>query len=244
MMPANVFQIDIASKLTPRRGLLIRLGLPMLLAMPFALTAMPAKAKSSGMVMLVLFVALLGAAVAAVRRRTDGLSERLATLPIPRWLVAADLLLASSVMDLAQLAGPVAVFVLAAGRLGVSGLVVLAGLLSAVVVLLNALGLALAAVMKGNSEVHLAGALSVGLIAAGSGLFPLPGRLEGAIAASSGYNPVSLLATALGRSVDGTLDAGPTETLAAATILALVLAAVAARAANRPDARRPGWEKA
>jgi hypothetical protein len=145
-------------------------------------------------------------------------------------------------MDLAQLAGPVTAFVLVSGRLGPQELVVLAGLLSAVVLLLNALGMALAAIVKGNPEVHLAGALAVGATALGSGLLPLPERIAGVIGATTPYNPVSLLAEALRKSVEGTLDAAPRGTAVAAAILACVFAAALARAADRPAPRRPRRE--
>ena len=231
MMPTNVFQMDLAGRVRPLRSLLLRLGLPVLLAMPFALTAMPPKAKSAGMVMLLLFVAFFGSAVAAVRRRTDGITERLRTLPIPRWLVATDLLLAGAAMDFAQAAGPVAMFLAAgASNLGPAALVTIAGLLAAVVTLLNALGMALAASMKGNPEVHLAGALAVGLIATVSGLFPLPARLAGVIGPTLPYNPVSLLAEALARSVEGTFAVSASHVAAATAVLAVIFAAMLIRA--------------
>jgi nucleotide-binding universal stress UspA family protein len=109
-----------------------------------------------------------------------GRAERLALLPIPRWLVLADTALAGGLIDLAQL---LPLFVLpgvVCGRAGRAAAAV--GVLCAAVVVLNVLGIAAALPTRSNAEAHLAGALGVALIVAASGLVPVSQRLAGLVA--------------------------------------------------------------
>jgi len=240
MKPANLCQLELAAALANRRALMARLAMPLLLALPFVLVAMPPRVQAAGLVMLLLFVAMFGAAVAMVRRRTDGRLARLKLLPIPRALVVLDLLLASVAVDLLQSAGVFALYVLVNAPAPTAGsILVLAGWACAVIVLLNALGMLLAAVARSNAEVHLYSALAVGLVAVAAGLFPLPGRIAPLVRSVAAWNPVARLADALAAMARGApVGASRGSAVAAACALAVVLAAVAVRALGRPRATR------
>ena len=199
MKPANLFRLELSSTIGGGRRLVKRLVLPVLLGLPFTLVAMPPHARVAGITMIVLFTAFFGAAVGIVRRRNDGILTRLRLLPIHPALVWADLILASTAIDMIQtlplllLHGFVhGVFVDAgyfAGLVGVFALTIL---------FLNILGVLLAHFIESNGEVHLIGALAVGLVAFGSGLMPAPPRLLPLIAFLKPWNPVALLADGLG----------------------------------------------
>ena len=199
MNPGNLFRLELSATFGNRRLLVKRLALPVLLGLPFTFAAMPAHARIAGITMIVLFTAFFGAAVGIVRRRNDGILMRLRLLPIHPVLVWADLVLASTAIDMIQtfplllLHGLVhGVFVDAgyfAGLVGVFALTVLC---------LNIWGALLAYFMESNAEVHLIGALAVGLVAFGSGLMPAPARLVPLIAFLKPWNPVALFADGLG----------------------------------------------
>ncbi len=230
MTPANVFQLEIASALAGRRTLLMRLGLPCLLALPFVLFAMPVRARVAGLVMLVVFVSFFGAAVGQVRRRNDGHLTRLRLLPIPPWLVWCDQLLASAAADFAQMAPPLLLFVIVNGRtFSPWPLLGAAGLFCAAVLLLNGLGMLLALAMKSNPEVHLAGALAVGVIAFFSGIFPVPPRVQGIVGAVASWSPVARFASAFAGLADGSARTGPGAAVVGLVALAVVAVALALR---------------
>ncbi len=247
MKPANVFQLEIASALASRRSLLMRLALPLLLALPFAIVAMPPRMKASGLVMLLLFLTFFGSAVTKVRRRSEGHLARLSVLPIPAWLVQLDMLLASAVIDLLQMAGVFGLYLAAnAKSLSAGEAMTLAGLLCVVVLGLNLLGMLLAGAVKNNPEVHLFGALTVGLIGLMSGLFPTPQRIEPVVSVTAAWNPVAFLARELAMVADTThtADAGnnPVVMVTAGLALAVTVGAVILRSlpttARRSRARK------
>lgn len=240
MMPENVFQLELAAALSNRRRLLMRLGLPLLLGLPFVLAAMPAAVRAGGLVMLVLFIGFFGAAVSAVRRRTEGLETRLRVLPVSTRTVRFDLILAGSLVDVLQTAPLLVLFALVnAAQSEPGALLVAAGLLVWVVLALNLLGLLLAALMRSNPEVHLAGALAVGLIAFASGLFPAFDRLRPVVAAVSAWSPVAWLAGALQRTAEGNTGYGAAAQAWAAGALGLFLLACLARGVGWPRPTRP-----
>lgn len=162
MSPSNVFQLELATALASRRTLALRVGVALLLALPFILVAMPPRVKAVGLTMLVLFVCFFGSAVGLVRRRTEGQWRRLWLLPIPRWQVWLDTLLASAALDLVQTAPAMIVYVAVNGQALTAAEVLAAAVLWLVAVFsLNALGALLAAAVRRNAEVHLAAATAL-----------------------------------------------------------------------------------
>ena len=205
MRTGNIFQLEVASAAAGGRTLLLRLALPLLLALPFVLAEMPPRAQIGGLVMLTLFISFFGSAVAVGRRRTDGLRMRICVLPLPVWLVVLDFVLAGTLVDLWQMAGVVILFAAVnAAASGLGNLAQVVACLLIVLVVLNLLGMLLAAAMKNNAEVHLTGALAVGIIAFVSGVFPVPPRLGALVAWIRPWNPVAGLAQSLGALVEGT----------------------------------------
>ncbi|MBM4033321.1 MAG: hypothetical protein FJ291_16280 [Planctomycetes bacterium] len=199
MTPSNVLQLELAAAFASRRALALRVGVALLLGLPFAVAEMPLRARVAGLTVLTVFVSFFGAAVGAVRRRADGQTMRLALLPIPRAVVASDLLLAGSVVDLVQVGPVVALFGAVNGRGPAVGAVLgVAAALAFAVLLLNALGMLLAGAARSNAEVHLAAALGVAAIVLLSGLVPAAGPLLGAVRAAARFSPVAWLAGALG----------------------------------------------
>ncbi len=241
MLPGNVFQLEIASAVANRRALTMRLAMPLLLALPFVFVAMPPRAKAAGLVMLLLFLAFFGAAVGMTRRRMEGHWERLRLLPLPRGLVLADLVLAGAAVDLLQAIGVFGLYILvnAPAPTG-GGLVRIAALLCATALLLNALGMLLATVVRSNAEVHLVGALAVGLVALASGLFPLPRRVDFIVQTVAAFNPIAYLARDLSEIVQGQQTPALAGTVAAAGVLAALAAALVLRGlpASRPKRDR------
>jgi hypothetical protein len=149
---------------------------------------------------------------------------------MPRALVVTDLLLAGVAVDLVQMGTVLVLFVAVHGRaVSASGLTATAGAFVAAVVVLNAAGMALASAMRNNPEVHLAGALAVGLIALLSGLVPVPERVTGLVEALRPGNPVAAYAEALRAVAEGEPVAGTVWTAAAGAAAALVAAAVLVR---------------
>ncbi len=252
MTVANVFQLEMASTLADRRTLVMRLALPLLLSLPFVLIvasdggegapalAMPAQAKVAGLVMLLLFLTFFGAAVGIVRRRSEGQMERLRLLPLRRWVVMLDLLLAGAAVDLIQAASVLGLYLLvnAHGGLSAASALLVAGLLCAAVMLLNLLGMLLAGVMRSNPEVHLLGALAVGLIAFVSGLLPVPQRVRPMVDVTAAWNPIAALARALTAAAQPDAPSGgAAATIAAGAAVALTAALILIRAWPRAGRR-------
>jgi hypothetical protein len=229
MTPRNLFQVEAAATLAGRRSLALRMGLALLLALPFALFAMPPRAKAAGLSMMVLFVSFFGAAVGLVRRRAEGQWLRLRLLPVAPWLASLDYLLVSTLADLVQTAPALALFAVVNCRgaaVGVLGAAAAAWVLS--VAVLNALGMLLAAAVRSNAEVHLAAALSVGVVAFLSGLLPVPPPVAGLVGATSACSPLAGFAAQLAALAGGPAHAaGAMAAAGGAAALGLALAGAA-----------------
>jgi hypothetical protein len=239
MRPSNTFQLEWVAEWARRRALAFRMALALLLGLPFAVVDMPPRAQAVGLAMLVVFVAFFGSAVALTRRRVEGQWERLRLLPLPRWQVVLDHILASGLVDTMQLA-PVMLLFAAANGQGVtaSGALTLAAWLIGTVLVLNALGVALACGMQSNAEVHLAAALGVAIIVALSGFVPLPARLLPVSAAAAAWSPVAGLAARLEAAAAPSRLTG--HVWLALLVLCAVVAAVLWRAGCLGGQRGPG----
>ena len=159
---------------------------------------MPLAVKTTGLTMLLLFVGFFGAAVSTAKTRSDGRAMQLRILPIPRILVMLDRAWAGGVIDLLQI-GPLIAFLLVVEGTGYDPSVwgPVFGYACATLLLLNILGHLLGAAVEGNAEIHLAGALAVGMIAFLSGLMPAPDLLKPVVASTSAWSPVFALKAAM-----------------------------------------------
>ncbi|MFC1607302.1 hypothetical protein ACFL47_04960 [Candidatus Latescibacterota bacterium] len=194
MKPSNVFQLELSSAFYSRRSLIMKILFTFLLSFPFVVIAMPLRVRIAGLMMLLIFSSFFGAAVTIVRRRSDGLLGRLRQLPVPAWKIMGDFTLSGAVVDIIQMGSVLTLFLVVSGQgLYVGSLMITAGLFCATVVLLNILGIILGFMVKSNSEVHLAGAFLVGIIALISDLLPVPSRLEWIITSICRWNPLTLL---------------------------------------------------
>ena len=226
MMPGNLFRLQLAATFANRRRFALRVGISALLALPFIFVAMPARAQAAGVVMVILFTGFFGTAVAHVHLRDDRRLERLTLLPTPRWALWLDLVLASVLARFIPTAVVIMGFVLVNGRsLTLGSLLALAGLLGATLLVLTLLGIATASRVRSNAEVHLFGALIVGMLAFLSGLTPLPERLT-SLAATTAFNPIAQLLAALIRLTTEQV-ALPTTEITCASLVFVGLAALA-----------------
>ena len=230
MSPANVFTVELLSALATPRKAALRLGLSFLIGAPFVLAAMPLKVRVAGLVMLALFHSLFGAAVGLVRDRSEGRWGWLLTLPLTRGGIILDRTLAGSLVDLGQ-SGPLLFLFWALHGAG-QGPAALAGLLLifwVTVALFNLLGLLLGGLVRSNAEVHLGGALCVGLVALFSGLIPMPESLNSVVGVVVVFSPAAHLAGFLESLAKGSGPGLDPAWLAAGLLLAV---AVLLRALN------------
>ena len=239
MMPGNLFRLQLADTFDNRRRFALRVGISALLALPFIFVAMPVRAQAAGIVMVILFTSFFGTAVAHVHLRDDRRLERLTLLPTPRWALWLDLVLASVLSRFIPTAVVMAGFVLVNGQsLTIGALLALIGWLCTTLLVLTVLGIAVATRVRSNAEVHLFGALTVGILAPLSGLTPLPERLA-PLTATTAFNPIARLLAALVRTTTTDTTVPATEI----TFAALVFAAVVALALYRWIAGAPGAPK-
>lgn len=204
MRPANLFQLELSSLIAGTRGLLLKLGVSLLLGLPFLLFDMPSAVRLAGLTAILTFTSFFGAAVGVVRRRSEGQLQRLALLPVRRSVVLLDLLLSFAALDAAQLGILLTLFLLIhAQGPTLAGVLLAAVRLLQAVILLNVLGMALGLALRSNPEVHLFGALAAAALLALSGQIPAPGRLRPALAIVSPWNPVSRFAITLGEMAGG-----------------------------------------
>jgi len=230
MNPGNVFQLELAAALSRRRSLLMRLGVTVLFGLPFVVAPMPAGVKACGLVMVVVLTSVFGSAAHMARLRSAGHLTRLDALPLRRWVVMLDFLLAGSAVRLAPSGLILALFVLVNSRAAPAAeWAVLAGLVCGALVALNLLGMLIAATARNNAEVCLFGALAVGLVAFFSGLFPVPASLARLVSATAAWCPVGGLARHLQALADGSSTANLAQAVGGATIAGTFAAALVAR---------------
>ena len=229
MMPGNLFQLELAAALGDRRRLALRIGISILLALPFIFVAMPTRARVPGVTMVVLFTSFFGAAVHHARLRADGRLARLCLLPMRRGVLWLDLVLASMLSRLAPALVVVFCFVLVNGRrLSGVALAGVAGLLCAALLALTLLGIVVGRLARSNGEVHLLGALAAGAVALASGVMPLPERLTWMTGVTA-WNPVARLLDALNALAAGRPSPGGGQLGLAMLVLVLVAATAGQR---------------
>ncbi len=229
MLPGNLFRLQLAAAFGDRRQMLLRIGVSVLLALPFLLFGMPARAQAAGITMVILFTGFFGSAVSHAHLRADQRLARLNLLPMSRQVLYLDLVLSSILMRLGPSVVVLAGFVIVNGRNVTTGVLLnLAGLLCATLGLLTLLGMATGRLARSNAEVHLFGALATGVLAALSGVMPVPERLAWS-AAVLASNPIARLLTALDGVAAGSPVMAGAEFLFSLSMLGTVVAAAAWR---------------
>jgi hypothetical protein len=219
MMPGNLFRLELASAFAGRRRTALRIGLTILLGLPFVLVDMPLRAQAAGIMMVILFTSFFGAAVAHVKLLIDQRFARLIVLPMPKPLLWLDLVLASSLARLVPTTTILMLYLLVNARsVSVNILTGLFGLLCASVVLLTLLGIVIGRLAGNNQQVHLFGALAVVVLACLCGITPIPQRLAGVVGALA-WNPVARLNVILTQVANGTAPARSTELIFATFVL-------------------------
>ncbi|HCM26732.1 MAG TPA: hypothetical protein DIC34_09345 [Treponema sp.] len=196
--PSNVFQLEMTDSLGNKRALALKLGLTLLMSLPFVLFALPPEAKVAGLIALLTFTSFFGATVGIARRRSDGRLGRLRNLPIGGFSIGTDLVLSSSAMDMLQMGMVLALYAWANGLPPSPALLLeIAAPLVQAVTLFNAAGLLVGLLLRDNKEAHLAGALCVGLLLVLSGQIPAPATAQAIMAPAIRLNPAFRLAQAL-----------------------------------------------
>jgi hypothetical protein len=229
MMCGNLFRLHLAASFINRRSIILRIGVSALFAIPFILVDMPARAQASGIVMVILFTGLFGAAVSHVHLRTDLRLERLTLLPMPRGVLWLDLVLTSIVIRLVPL------IIILTGFAAINGqsvtpasLINLFGLLCSSLILLTLLGIVTGQLAHSNGEVHLFGALTCAILAFISGITPLPDRLTW-MKQTMVCNPIARLQMALTRLTTGDKSVPLLEFIFALFTISIIIALVILR---------------
>lgn len=227
MMPGNLFRLELAAAFANRRRMVLRIGVSVLLAMPFIFVDMPGRAQAAGIVMVILFTGFFGAAVGHARLRSDLRFARLTLLPVSRWVLWLDLALASTLARFAPVAVVVGGFVIVNGRGVTAGCVVgLGGLLCTSLFVLTLLGMGTGKLARSNGEVHLFGALVCGGLAFVSGVVPVPEKMAW-LSTTFPWNPIARLLAMLIRLGDGSGDAvGGELVFALSGLIAIVATAI------------------
>ena len=229
MMPGNLFRLQLGDAFGNRRRVILRIGISLLLAIPFIFVDMPPRAQALGIVMVIMFTSFFGAAVSYAHLRTDLRLERLTLLPISRAEVYLDLIAASVLSRLVPVLAIVTGFVVIKGQAVTPAvLIYLLAMVCSCLLLLTALGIAVGHLARSNGEVHLFGALACASMAFISGMTPLPARLQW-LTSTMGFNPISRLFSALIRLNTGAKPVSETELFFASVFLVVITAIITLR---------------
>jgi hypothetical protein len=153
-MPRGTLGRELLVVAARRRALALKVGIPLLLALPLIIGGAPTFWAGMLLTVLVAMMGAVGTAVNLARARQSGLLVRLALVPRPGWRVVGGVVGAGAVVDLLQLL-PVIILVAVAGGAGLEQwagllLAVMAGLLTG-----SLLGCAVACLAGGVGEVLL-----------------------------------------------------------------------------------------
>jgi hypothetical protein len=229
MMPGNLFRLHVLATFGDRRHLILRIGISLLLAMPFIFVGMPARAKAAGIVMVILFTSFFGAAVGHARLRAEMRLARLVLLPTSRAIIWLDLVLASMLSRLVPAVIVLSGFVLINGQNTMPASIInLFGLLCSSLILLTLLGMGTGSLAHSNGEVHLFGALVCAMIALFSGVTPLPEKLMW-LQKATALNPIGRLLMFLTNMGNGTTYSSNVELVFASLVSAAVIIMVIMR---------------
>jgi len=158
--PDSIFQKEILEDLRNRRGLVLKFALPAALLLPLILADVPLSLPATGITIAVVFSGVFGSSIGLVRLRESGMLERMAMLPTsPRRLIAGYAF-ANILLDGAQLAIPLVVFLVIHPPAPVGAVCVIVSFASAVVAA-NALGILVAAIPESSGEGHIYAIITV-----------------------------------------------------------------------------------
>ncbi|MHB8330874.1 MAG: ABC transporter permease [Candidatus Dormibacteria bacterium] len=101
-LPRSLWQLELRATLARRRALWIKLGFPMLLVVPLALTSAPPFFSGMLLTILIAMVGTVGTGVSVTRSRGAGWLDRLAVLPLPAWRISLEIFFAGWLVDCLQ----------------------------------------------------------------------------------------------------------------------------------------------
>lgn len=235
MMPDNLFRLQLAAAIGDRRQVVLRIAISTLLALPFLVVAMPARAQAAGIVMVILFTGFFGAAVSHTHFRRDLRLARLLLLPMPRWGLWTDLVLSSALTRLAPALVVLTGFVIVHHRdVTTIALIDLTGLLCGTLLLLSLLGMATGRLARSTGEVHLLAAPAAAILALVSGVIGVPDRLTW-LTTIMHWNPIARLLAALEQLTAGPVDVPAAELIFSSTVLGIVVAMTTLRGRTNPQ---------
>ncbi len=160
MHPDSFFRKEVLEDLRNRRGLLLKFILPAGLLLPLILADLPVSLQAAGITVAVIFSGIFGSSIGLVRIRESGMLDRMAMLPIsPRRLIAGYIF-ANALLDGAQVAVPLAVFLLIHPP-ALEGVIYTIVAFASAVVAANALGILAAVAPGSSSEGHLYAIITV-----------------------------------------------------------------------------------
>lgn len=169
MHPDSFFRKEILEDLRNRRGLLLKFALPAALLLPLILSDAPVSLQAAGITVAVVFSGVFGSSIGLVRLRESGMLDRMAMLPVSSGRLTAGYVLANALLDAAQVAVPLAAFLLVHPPAPEGVLFAVVSFASAVVAA-NALGVLVAVVPGSSGEGHLYAVITVMAAIALSGL--------------------------------------------------------------------------
>lgn len=221
MTPLNLFRLQLMDTFTGSARLTVRFGVTILLALPFIFIDLPMPAKSSGLVMVIMFTTFFGSAIAHARLCEDGRFTRLRLLPISRPILWLDLVLASAINRMIPAAILLTGFIIINGpTVSFVFLIYIAFELCATVVLLVISATLLGHAARSNGQVHLFAALVCACIAFISGVIPTAPKLA-SVTAALAANPLYQLRNALSGMTNETLTISSLKFIMSCIILAV-----------------------
>ncbi|HOI12428.1 MAG TPA: hypothetical protein PLG75_01140 [Methanoculleus sp.] len=169
MHPDSFFRKEILEDLRNRRGLFMKFALPAALLLPLILVDAPVSLQAAGITVAVIFSGVFGSSIGLVRIRESGMLDRMAVLPVSPRRLTAGYILANALLDGAQIAVPLAAFLLVHPPAAEGVLFAVVSFASAVVAA-NALGVLVAVAPGSSGEGHLYAVITVMAAIALSGL--------------------------------------------------------------------------
>ncbi|MCE5338322.1 MAG: ABC transporter permease [Methanomicrobiaceae archaeon] len=154
MRPDSFWKKEVLEDLRNRRGLILKFALPAALLLPLILAGVPVPLQAAGITVAVIFSGVFGSSIGLVRIRESGMLDRMAMLPVSPRRLTAGYVFANALLDGAQVAIPLSVFLLVHPPAPAGVIFAVISFVSAVVAA-NALGVLVAVVPGSSGEGHL-----------------------------------------------------------------------------------------